>query len=198
MEVEARYDLTTKVAFDLNARAEHESTAQSSGSAEAHSEASVEAKAEGTVSSVDSASGKLVVSLKNGQSLDVHADSNTKIVVNGEAASLADIQAGAEVHVEYDAQGMVAYSIEAEFEAQAEASSSASITGELKSVNLLSGTVMVVAEDGSEVVLDVASDTEVLVQGQAVFGLTALVAKVGAQVEIEFNAETNVASKIEF
>jgi hypothetical protein len=65
-------------------------------------------------------------------------------------------------------------------------------------VTELSGTVTVVTESGSQVVLDLASDTEVFAQGRAVSGLTRLVAKVGAQVEIEFNAETKAASKIEF
>ncbi len=90
MGVEARYNPSTGHVLEIRAKAQ------------GRSEDGLEEKGSGTVTSVDQASGQVIIQLDNGAILNLTADSGTHIQVNGRAATLADLQTGSTVRVEYN------------------------------------------------------------------------------------------------
>lgn len=92
MVVSAEYDPTTMVAFSIEAQSEGDSGELS-----------------GTVSAVDTTNGTVSIT-PDGGGADVvlTVDASTDIQVNGEDATLADVQVGMPVQAEYDTATMVA------------------------------------------------------------------------------------------
>ncbi len=178
--VSVRYNSETMVAAEVIARAR------------------TEARASGVIASVDSASGQVTVELDNGRTIGLRVDTATEIEINGQPATLADLEAGASVKVRYDASTGVALQIEARAEAEAEEDTEddATARGTVKSVNTLAGQIVIEAEDGTEITLNITSDTETSIDGQAAT-LAALAAIIGASAEVEYSTETSNALSIE-
>ncbi len=165
--------------------------------AEVHARTRAEARASGTIASVDSASGQVTVELSSGRAIGLLVEDVTEIEVNGREATLAELEAGASVKVTYDASTGVALEIEARAEAEAdEDTEDARVRGTVKSVNLVSGQIVIEAEDGTEITLNITSDTETAIDGQTAT-LAALAASIGARVEAEYSTGTSNALSIE-
>lgn len=169
------------------------------GSAEARLKRT-EARASGVIASVDSASGQVTVELDSGRTLGLRVDTATEIEINGQPATLADLETGVSVKVRYDASTSVALEIKARAEAdedtEDEAKEDTKAQGTVKSVNLVSGQIVIEAEDGTEITLNITSDTETSIDGQAAT-LAALAAIIGASAEVEYSTETGDALSIE-
>ena len=95
--VDAEYDPTTLVAFSIDVNNESE-----------------EAEVQGTVAGVDTTAGTVTIApLGGGPNITLVVNASTEIEVNGEGATLADIQIGMPIQAEYDSATLVATQIEA-------------------------------------------------------------------------------------
>ncbi len=97
MTAEAEYDPTTMVAFSIDAQSEGE-----------------DQEVSGTVAAVDTTNNTITITPSDGGSpVTLNVTAATEISVNGEDATLADVQAGMPVQAEYDSATMTAYEIQA-------------------------------------------------------------------------------------
>ena len=95
--VDAEYDPTTLVAFSIDVNNESE-----------------EVEVQGTVAGVDTTAGTVTIApLGGGPNITLVVNASTEIEVNGEGATLADIQIGMPIQAEYDSATLVATQIEA-------------------------------------------------------------------------------------
>lgn len=163
------------------------------------SKADVEARvnlhtAVGQVTAVDTATSTLKVKVKDGSDLELKVDTSTEVMIDGKAAVIADVEAGDRVMVRYNPQTKVAVRIQVQAEPNADAKTGAKAEGTVSSVDVVAGTLTVKTEDGALVTLNVDADTEFDVDG-LIGGLAGLAA--GTGVEVEYNAETMVATEVE-
>ena len=95
--VDAEYDPTTLVAFSIDVNNESE-----------------EVEVQGTVAGVDTTAGTVTIApLGGGPNITLVVNASTEIEVNGEGATLADIQIGMPIQAEYESATLVATQIEA-------------------------------------------------------------------------------------
>lgn len=154
------------------------------------SEGPDEDEVRGTIASVDSGAGTITITPDDGSSdvtLSVTAD--TEIELDDEDATLADLVPGDSVEAEFDPATLVAFSIEAESpDVEAE------VHGTITNIDLGSGSVTIMDEDGISITVNVTASTEIFLDGESAF-LTDLV--IGDQAEVDYNTLTMEAGRID-
>ncbi|MEX2599506.1 MAG: DUF4382 domain-containing protein [Dehalococcoidia bacterium] len=180
--VEADYDASSKTVGSMEAAAE--------------ADAAAEASARGTLEAVDRLNGEITVIVEDGNELVLSVPARANVVIEGTIATFGSLaaQAGSEVEVRYNSEANAVTEVRAGGEGSVDAS--ATMTGTLEGVNTLSGTITVAAESGSRTVLSVGSATQVVVGG-VVSSVAALSTRIGSEIDVTYNAETNVATAVE-
>ncbi len=176
-EATVAYSQQSKVIGEMNVRGQAETTTRVIGTLKAIS------PAEGTVTIATATSGDVV--------LKVAADS--KVLVGGTVSTLANLAAsiGSQVTIEYNVQTKVATSVAA----QAQASATASVSGTLKAVDVLGGTITITGQTGIDVKLKVTSSTKVQVAGSAA-SIATLATKAGSGVTAQYDVQTMTATSV--
>ncbi len=203
-ELEAGGDDTTlkEMTRLLGAQVIAEFNAQSMTATEikAQGRAVLTGKASGIIKTVDAAAGSITIASEAGGTITLQVSADTAILMSGSATSLANLAAktGSRVVVEYAQENKLASRIIIIGPAAASGSASTrvEVAGVLKSVNVLAGTIIVGPSSGKEVFLNVTSDTKILVEGRYAT-LAALVAMVGSNVAVQYDAQTSTALSIE-
>ncbi len=203
--VEVEYDSESRLASLIAAKLESANDADASGSAYATVSAS------GTLRAANALARTVTIVKEDGTELTLKVGSDARILLNGAASGLLALarHIGSRVEVVYDASANVATSISAKSETdvtagsqttvesttEVDAQASASVSGRLKAVNALSNTVIVTTEDGRELVLRVASDARILLNG-AVSGLIELASRIGSEVKVTYDSSAMVAASL--
>ncbi|MBF8299206.1 MAG: hypothetical protein HW397_255 [Dehalococcoidia bacterium] len=163
----------------------------------------------GTIKSVDAAAGTVTISSVSGAETVVKVGADSKISLGGLLTTIASLGAkvGSEAVVKYDAESMALVQLSGSGSASTGSPTSptatpnvtpaanATVSGTLKAVNVVGGTVTITTSSGEDVVLKIGSDTKAMVSG-AVVGTASLVTKIGSQVSATYNMETKVAASI--
>lgn len=154
-------------------------------------QSTADVSAEGTLTAVNTVAGTVTVTTEAGAVLVVNVSSSAQVLVNGAVGAFADIAAnvGSEVTVTYDAQSNIASSV------AVRSTADASATGTLTAVDAIAGTITITTGAGADLVLDVYSSAEVLINGQ-VSGMVGLAASIGSEATVTYDAETYVASSV--
>ena len=154
----------------------------------------------GTIKAVDTAKGTITIESSNSTQTVVNAGSNATINLGGGVTSLTSLstKVGSEAVVKYDAESKAATTVtgSASGSAGGSANTEATVSGTIKAVDAAAGTITVAAQGGGDVVLKVASDGMVKVDGSASTVAT-LATKVGSQVTASYNAETKIATSVD-
>jgi len=176
-QVTAQYNTQMRTATSINA--------QTQGSAFA--------AVSGTLKAVNVLNNTITITSQAGADVVLNVDAQSRVLLNGSATTLAALATslGSQVSAEYNAQTKMATSVSA----QAQVSASATVSGTLKAVNAVAGTITITAQGGSEVVLNVASDTKLAADGAAAT-LATLATKIGSTVTAEYNAQTKMATSV--
>ena len=173
--VKAEYDVETKVASEIEARAA--------------AKVQAEAEVHGTIKAADAAAHKVVLTLRDGSSLELTTDANTVIRVGGQVSAEADLKAGMAVEVRYRPDTNLALRI------NTPGKSEASAEGTLQAVDVAASTITIAVRAQERIVLKVGADTQIKVDGAA-STLADLATKTGAHVSAKYNAETRAASAV--
>lgn len=157
-----------------------------------------EEEVEGEISAI--AGSDVTITPKQGKEVTVHVDDSTVIrlhLPHGERTegTLADLEVGMEAEAEFDPVSFVAFKIDAEQEEDdEEEEEEAHVKGTVSAVDGGAGTITIEPRTGSPVTLEVDGSTKIELNGDsAPLGDI----PVGAKAEAEYDAATNVASKIE-
>lgn len=177
-QVTVEYNTQTKAVVNLEARS------RSSGS---------QISVSGTLLAINAPTNTVLIGTATG-AVEVIVNADTKIELDGTSSFLANLGAriGSQVSADYNSETKVASRVSVR---ALVATGSMSVTGTLKSVNVLTNTVTVTTASGAELVLDVTSATK-LQAGGTVATTAALTTKIGGQVTVEYNAQTNAATSI--
>lgn len=181
-EATIHYNSHTDVATQI------EGAGQSANQVGSNSQASAETTAVGTLSSDVAANGELDISLASGATLKVKATSTTEVDINGQGAAATDLKSGDQVRVRYDVNTMTALQVQARSMTVAKASST--ISGTVKSVDLVNGTLDVVTDSGESMTIAVSSNTQIAVHGMTV-GLAAIASGAHVQIALAPSTQTN-------
>lgn len=144
-----------------------------------------EAKAEGVIQGIDVISNQITIELSDGTPLILTLTEQSEVEVNGEEASIEDLQLDARVEIEYNPSTTEVLEIEVDARAEVE--------GTISSVDADAGTVTIVTEDGAELTLDVTDSTRVKIE-RILFGLIGL--DEGMAVEVRYDRTTGEALEI--
>ncbi len=179
----------------VGAKVEGQFNADTGQATELHAAAEAKASAAGVLKAVDVAAGTVTITAQPEADVVLRVTSDTKVLVNGSLSTLASLAAniGAQVTAEYNVQTKMAISVTAQGQAQAQAT--ASISGTLKAVDVVAGTVTIATQTGADVVLKVAADTKLLLKGP-VSTLASPAAIIGSQVQAEYSVQTKIATSI--
>jgi hypothetical protein len=192
-ETVVKYDAESRALMNLSGSGSASGSAggSSGGSAGMGGKASLS----GTIKSVDAAAGTVTVTTEAGKDVVLKVASDAALKVEGSATTMTQLASsvGSQVNVEYDAQTSVASSVSAG--AKGSVSGSATIQGALKSIDLLAGTITIASSSG-DIVLKVAADTKLLVNGAQVT-LASFAQKVNSQVNASYKAETQTATTVD-
>ncbi len=169
----------------------------------------------GTLKAVDTATGKVILATSTGD-LEIIVNTTTKLNVNGSGATLADLKAalGAAVTVQYDRQSKVVANLESSGQVRptavvtavstatpnttpgaqptlAPVSTTVSVNGKLKEVNLVTNTVILTLSGSADLTLTLNAQTKVTLRRAD--GTTALLTtRLGSEVSATYNAQTKV------
>jgi hypothetical protein len=148
----------------------------------------------GTLKSVNAAASTVTITTQAGVDETLTVGSDTKVLVAAAPTTLAALatRVGSQVTAEFNALTKAAATINA----QAEVAARTVVSGTLRSVDLLAGTVTVAAEGGQQVTVRITSAARVLVEGAA-SSLLSLTARVDSQVTVEYNPQTNIATQVQ-
>lgn len=180
MKVEVKYDLATGVASEIKAKSDGKLTAEVTG----------------TVKSVDSASSTVSILTQEGAEVTVKISDITRVQIGGVLSGLLGVSAGMRVGAKYDLTTGVALELKARLapekpekkpDATGEDKSAASASGTVKAVDLLARTVTIATTSG-DLVLKVVGKSKIVVSASTV-DVAALLTKIGANVEVQYNAE---------
>ncbi len=153
----------------------------------------------GAIKSVDTANGTVTITTQAGSDVVLHATSDASIKVNGSASAMSNLSGsiGSEIVAQYDYETKALTRLAAGADAQTKADVGATIdlSGTIKSVNAAAGTITVQADSGAEVVLKVASDSKLQLDG-GVSNLLGLGAKVGSRIDGEYNASAGAIASL--
>lgn len=148
-------------------------------------------RASGTLKAVDLANGFITIMTQAGSDLVLKVSSATKLTINRSSPTIAALATslGSKIDAEYDSNTMVASALNVQTQAQGSVSGSVSLSGTLKAVDVLKGTVTVTSDSGADLVLSVTSASKMTVGGSSAT-TASLLTKVGSKVTVEYNAET--------
>ncbi len=148
----------------------------------------------GTIRAVDAVSSTLTVAAASGPDVVLKISDQTRLLLGGVTTTLADLKAqtGARVKAEYSAQTNAAVAVLVEAQSKAEAE----ITGVLKAVNLLGGSLTVASGNAVEFSFTVNSQTKIKING-ADGAFAGLAAVTGGRIKVEYDTQTRVATEIE-
>jgi len=197
-QASADYNIQSKMATSLSAQASGGTGTSGQTGATPTPTASIggsaSASLSGTLKAVDAVQGTVTVTSQSGADVVLKATGDTTATLNGSTVTLVTLAAniGAQVNVSYNTQTNAATSISA----QGQASASATVSGTLKTIDVVQGTVTIVTQSGVEVVLKYTNDTKATFNGAAA-SITYLAANQGSQVAAKYNGQTNVATSLE-
>ncbi len=204
-EVIAQFNAETKAVTSVDAKASASGsvtstpvpTAQPTATPQVTAQASATVKASGTLKAVDMLTGSVTIATQSGADLVLKLTTATKVTVNGATPTIAALAAslGSKIDVEYDSKTMVATSANIQGQAQAPLTGSISMSGTLKSVDMLKGTVTVVSDSGIELVLSISSASKMTVGGSSATAAT-LMTKIGSKVTVEYNVEAKTITSL--
>ncbi len=195
-------DLGSKIGAEVESQ--YDGDGKSVGSLTVKTEAN--ASSAGKIKSVDIADGKITITV-NGSDTTFIIASDSMLKVNGALVSLATLKTmvGADVKVifteqsklliELDAQANVGTQPQPTVQAQATAQATVRASGTLKAVDIINGSVTVATQAGGDIVLKVAPDMKVTVNG-TVSTVASLAASIGSRINIEYDSKTMAASSI--
>jgi hypothetical protein len=185
-------DLSTKIGAQVTAQYNTQSKAATS--VNLQTQAQVQASVSGTLKSLDATAGTITITPQSGADLVLKVTAETKLLLDNSASALSTLAAniGAQVTAEYDTQTKAATSIHAKSEAKA----STSVSGTLKAVNPIQGTVTIARQGSADLVLAVTLQSRVRLNGASSI-LAVLATKIGSQVSIEYNAQTNMITTLD-
>ncbi len=169
----------------------------------------------GVVKALDTAKGTMTITTSAGKDIELSISS-----LSGFISGNSDIKAGSTIVTKFNAETKAATQVNTQVQVQAQAQAetprptpapsqpqptsapatqssgaTVSITGTLKAVDAVSGTVTITGQAGADVVLKVASDTKVTVDS-SVATVLALTAKIGSTVTATYNSQTQAAASI--
>ncbi|MBI4310256.1 MAG: hypothetical protein HY681_00635, partial [Chloroflexi bacterium] len=197
-QVTAQYNAQMRTATSINA--------QTQGSAFA--------SVSGTLKAVNVLNNTITVTSQAGADVVLNVSAQSRVLLNGSATTVAALATslGSQVSAEYNAQTKTAAQVNVATALglglslgtpptatpappAPTPSTTATLSGTLKSVNAVAGTITITAQGGSEVVLNVASDTKLAVDGAAAT-LATLATKIGSTMTAEYNAQTKIATSV--
>ena len=115
--------------------------------------------AHGTVAAVDKTAGTITMRMDADATLTVKTSGDTKLMINGKEAALADVSVGDRLSLRYNADTMLASDIKVNTHAEAK--------GAIKSVNSARGEMVLTMNDGSSLVLRLTPGATVHINGKA-------------------------------
>ena len=122
------------------------------------------ARARGTIRAVDTAAGTVTLHLRNDSTLVLQTDDQTRILLNGEPATLEDLMAGDRATAVYESSTLVASLIEARGEARPEL---ARVEGTIQAVDTAASTLTIhPLHNPNLVTLNVTNRTEITLDGR--------------------------------
>lgn len=177
MQIEATFDPTTNNAFSIETDSEGEFN---------------DSEIHGTVTAVDATGGTITIAPKTGSLVTLNVDASTEIKVNDADATLADIQVNMPAEAKYDSTTMHAMEIKAG--SGDDNHQDSSVEGTVAAVDTGAQTVTIAPHGGgSDVVLNVTTETEIEVNGEDA-GIGDIV--VGQPARAEYDPATNDAFEI--
>lgn len=143
------------------------------------------AQSSGTIKMVDTATGSITIAVDGGGDLTLKITPDTRINVQGNASTLADLQSkiGSKVALDYSAD--VKTVANADVRGQADTT----VAGTLKSVDMAAGTLTIAANTGGDVALKIVADSQLRV-GSTASTLAGLTAKIGSEVMAQYDSQT--------
>jgi hypothetical protein len=149
----------------------------------------------GIISSVDTTNGTITILTNAGTEVMLKANEQSNLILGGILSGILELksQIGTQVQADYDTSTGVIVEMQTQSNTQTDTAST--VNGKLEAVNTLSGIITIVGDTGVELVLNVGTNTNILVNGTA-SSLTGLETSIGSQVTIIYNTQTNVASMV--
>jgi len=172
----------------LNVSTTLDTATGTAGELKADTEADVPAS--GNIKAVNLAEGSFTIIDKDGAEIALRIASDTKIMVNGSLAGLADLKSliGAEVSLTYKQQSKFVGQINAAVQVKP----LATVSGTLALVDVLQGFLTVTTDSGENVVLKAPTDAAGASASEIGAAFDFLTGSVGARVTAEYDAETGV------
>ncbi len=148
-----------------------------------------EIEVHGTIEAVDTTGDKVVIRLRDGFTKELVLSGDTVIRINGLLSSEADLKVGMEVEARYRADANTALRINTTVKGPVE------FRGKVKSLDIVTGQVVIETTDGRAIKVSVTPNTEVIFDGRP--GLL-LNLEPGADVKVDLKVDSsgNVALKI--
>ncbi len=139
---------------------------------------------EGILQNVDSANGEITIVTKDGKTVTLTMSTEAPVDTNGTSSAIETLVPGASVAVEVNKDGKVANRIEAR---------QSKVEGAILEIN--GNDVTLEAKDGRKITVQVSGLSRIELAGDAPGTLADL--QIGADVEIKFDPDSNVALKID-
>ena len=164
----------------------------------------------GTITAVDPVNGTVTLLTDAGTETVLVVDGDSEVSLAGSLLSGLlglESQVGTRVNAEYDVSTGTVATLEADGDVEGnegdgneepedvEPGATVTAEGTVESVNPLAGTIVIVTDEGTELTLEVTSQTELLLDGAAA-SLVTLAAHAGSSVSVTFDAETSTATSI--
>lgn len=161
---------------------------------DADTEASVNAS--GQIKAVDVGNGTITLTNQAGQETTLSLDSDSKVMVNGSLVTLGQLRSmvGSAVTVENGQDSKAADGAGKPTDARGQVTTT--VAGTVKSIDAAAGTVTITANTGTDVVLKIGANSQILV-GSSVATLADLAARTGAQVMAQYDGKTNELVRFE-
>lgn len=147
------------------------------------------AKVRGTVTAVDQDAATVTITPEEGDAVTLNITQDTKLVVNGEPAALADVQVGMGAHAHYNAATMNArHLVAGDIESRP-----AKIRGTVTAVDLNAATVTITPAEGDAVTLNITDETKIFINHHSA-ALADVV--VGSKAVARYDADTLNAQEL--
>ena len=181
-EVIVEYDAETKAVAELAAHADRKAKAEVGGTLNLR----------GTIKSVDTAAGTVTLATDSGADVVLKVDADARLHVDGGLSDLVGLNSrvGSRIEVGYNATGGTIGQLRSQAEAKA------TVSGMLKAVDAVAGTVVVTTKAGADVTLNLSPESKVLVDG-SLAELDALESRVGSEVTAEYSQRTRIIAALQ-
>jgi uncharacterized protein DUF5666 len=179
-EVEAEYDPTTFLASKIKVEDDDDD----------------EGEVEGTLFAINNASGTASVTIEpedGGALVELFIDASTKITLDGEPATLDDLEVGQEAEAEFDPETMIASVLKVETEGEDDDHDTAEIQGVVTAVSDDSITIDPPSKNKPPITLGIDEDTDIKIRGKH---KTAADIDVGDKAEVRYDKTTMIAESI--